>query len=63
MEEEKKEEDADVVAFIKHPLNLREITPESLEDENIQALQSLIFEGEPNKVALNFLVQLNYIKS
>ncbi len=61
MEEESKltreeQDQKDLEEFLNHPLNIKEINEETLKNEGIQALQSLIYEGDPEQVAINFLV-------
>ncbi len=51
----REEAEAEVEAFLSHPLNCRDLTPEALQRPEFQALQALAFEGEPNEVAKNFL--------
>jgi len=40
--------------FTNHPLFCKELTPEMLEQPEIQALQSLAYDGTPEEVCRNF---------
>ena len=46
----------DIEAFVNHPLNWKEITPEIKKTAEYEAIQSLIFEGTPNESTGNYLV-------
>lgn len=49
------EEDPSLKAFFDHPLNANKVTPELLATPEFQAIQSLVYEGEPEEIAQNFL--------
>lgn len=48
-------EDPSLSVLFDHPLNANKITPELLEKPEFQAIQSLVYDGEPEEVAQNFL--------
>lgn len=50
------EEDPSLKELFDHPLNANKITPELLASPEFQAIQSLVYEGEPEEVAQNFLI-------
>ncbi|CAI2371935.1 unnamed protein product [Moneuplotes crassus] len=49
------EEDPELQDFFSHPLNSIQITPELLANPAYQGIQSLIYDGEPEEIAQNFL--------
>jgi hypothetical protein len=49
------EEDPSLKIIFDHPLNATEITPELLESPEFLAIQCLVYDGEPEAVAKNFL--------
>jgi hypothetical protein len=49
------EEDPSLKELFDHPLNANKITPELLEHPMFQAIQSLVYDGEPEEIAQNFL--------
>jgi len=49
------EEDPSLKELFDHPLNANKITPELLARPEFAALQSLVYEGEPEEIAQNFL--------
>jgi hypothetical protein len=48
-------EDPSLKEIFDHPLNALQITPELLESPEFVAIQALVYEGEPEQVAQNFL--------
>ncbi len=48
-------EDPELKALFDHPLNCLQITPELMETPTFQGIQTLIYDGEPEEVAQNFL--------
>jgi hypothetical protein len=48
-------EEPELKELFDHPLNANKITPEVLDHPMFQAIQSLVYDGEPEEIAQNFL--------